>query len=803
MRIPFVLFLLLFFFSSFAQEQKGNSSITGQVKDQQQQHVPFAAVVLYNAGDSTIAKGSSTDENGNFNILAEPGKYYLQISFLSYKTKVIAPLLLTEKPLQLGTINLQNDALSLNEITVAAEKKQMELKLDKRVFNVSKDLSNTATNASEVLENIPSVAVDVDGNVSLRGSENVRILIDGKPSGLIGISSTEVLRQMQGNMIEKIEIITNPSARYDAEGEVGIINIVLKKENQNGVNGSFDVFTGYPDNHGASYSLNFRRKKFNFFSAVGVAYIKNPGNGTTKQEFYNASEVSLLNSDREHTRGGISGNFRLGADYELNKFNTVTVAALYQNSENDNEAQLIYNYLDSNNVRLETVNRNEDEQESREVIEGTVNYERSFKQKDRKWTSNVKWMQSTDLEQAKLNENSNISSKKPLIQRTDNTENEKNWLFQSDYVHPFKKEGKAEIGAKATLREIDNDFLLEERASDGTFNPVSSFDNHFIYTENIFAAYGMLGNKIGQLSYQFGLRWEYSDISADLIETAEKNTYHYHNFFPSAHFSYEMKKSNTVQLSYSRRISRPRFRHLLPFYGYSDSRNIYSGNPELQPEFSNSYELGHLKYWKKGSLLSSVYYRRRTAVVERINVSDSVGFTRRFPVNLATQDAFGAELNASYQPFKWWRVSSGFNFYRAITDGKYLDQRLHSDTYTWNGKGNSKFTLNKTTDLQISANYQAPRETTQGKNKSTYYFNVGLSKEVLKNKGTISLNVTDVFNSRKRRSITDVEDFYSVSEFQWRSRQFRINFNYRLNQKKKRDNAKGKGSDGFGGDDDL
>jgi outer membrane receptor protein involved in Fe transport len=794
MRTAFLFFFLLFCGVLHAQHK-----IKGKVQDDQGNDIPFAAVALFLPNDSIPQTGTSSDMNGNFELTVKPGNYTLQISFLSYETKSIPNLVVGEKDLQLGKIVLQNAGLALDEVMVTAEKKQMELKLDKRVFNVSKDLSNTAGNATEVLENIPSVAVDVDGNVSLRGSENVRILIDGKPSGLIGISSTDALRQMQGNMIERIEIITNPSARYDAEGEVGIINIILKKENQKGVNGSFDVHTGYPNNHGGAYSLNFRRKKINFFSGVGISFRENPGSGSTQQTFFNSSSVYRLNSERDHKRGGLSGNFRLGMDYELNARNSVTVSGLYQNSNNNNEAKLLYNYLDFDGNNTETVNRSEEEEENREVIEASINYDKTFEQKDRKWSTNLKWLRSNDLEQATLNEYSSISTKLPLLQRTDNTENEENFLLQSDYIHPFAKDGKVEMGVKATLRDIDNDFLLEERAEDGEFNSISAFDNHFAYIENIYAVYGMMGNKIKRFSYQLGLRWEYSDITSELIETNEKNVYNYNNFFPSSHFSYELKKQNTLQLSYSRRISRPRFRHLLPFYGYSDSRNIYSGNPDLQPEFSDSYEIGHLKYWEKGSVLSSIYYRYRTDVVERISISDSAGFTRRIPVNLSTQNAYGVELSGSYQPYKWWRLSSGFNFYRAITKGNYQGQSLYSDTYTWNGKGNSKFNLSKTLDFQVSVNYDAPRETTQGKTKSMYAINLGLSKEVLNNKGTISLGVTDLFNTRKRRSITDVDDFYSVSEFQWRSRQVRLNFNYRLNQKKKRTNS----ADDFGGGDDM
>ena len=339
----------------------------------------------------------------------------------------------------------------------------------------------------------------------------------------------------------------------------------------------------------------------------------------------------------------------------------------------------------------------EKEEEDKEVLEANFSLRKTFDRKDREWTLDIKRSKSDDIESANLSEISNLDSNAPIYQQSNNTENEANWLVQSDYVHPIGTDGRFETGIKSTMRAIDNAFLLEQQQNNGVFEPLGSLDNEFIYLENIYATYAMYGNKINAISYQLGMRYEYSDITTELKKSAEKNQLDYQNLFPSAHISYELKKENTLQISYSKRISRPRFRHLIPFSGYSDSRNFYTGNPALQPEFSHSTEIGHLKYWEKGSLLSSIYYRYRTNVVERVRVSDSVGYTRLIPANLATQDAFGIELNASYNPYKWWRINSSINFYRAITSGSFEGQSLSSDTYTWNGKGNSKFSLSAKT----------------------------------------------------------------------------------------------------------
>lgn len=769
--------------------------ISGTIFDPDNNSLPYAAVAAYNSADSSMAKGVATDIDGKFSIPLQPGNYYIKISFLSFQEKLIN-VQLTKEGKELGDIVLQADGTVMEELVVEAERSTVELKLDKRVFNVGKDLSRSGANASEVLDNVPSVSVDVEGNVSLRGSQNVRILIDGKPSGLVG-STTDALRQLQGSMIEKVEVITNPSARYDAEGEVGIINIVLKKEKREGFNGSFEVNAGYPSNYGGSYNLNYRRSKFNLFSSVGVNYRRNPGGGTQYQTFDNGDTSYVYETIREQERGGLSGNARLGADIFLNDKNILTLSGLYKYSNGINTADLIYKDYDSNGNLTGITDRHDEEEETEADREANLSYRKTFKKKDQLFTFDVKYIESDDTEIADQTEKSD-TSEIPLITRSSNTEDERNWLFQTDYVHPFAKEGKIETGLKATLRLIENDFSVEQQDESDVWVPVTNFNNHLIYTENIYAAYLMAGNKTGKFSYQGGVRAEYSDITTELTETNEVNPRNYLNFFPSAHLSYELPKNNTLQASYSRRLSRPRFRHLLPFYGYSDSRSIFRGNPNLNPEYTNSYELGHLKYWEKGSLLSSVYYRHRTGVIERIRIADSTGFAQTIPVNLSVQHAIGLEFNFSWDIAKWWKLNGNTNFYRAVTNGEYEGQKLNSEAFSSVSKLNTKFEILKTYNLQLSFNYNAPERTTQGLRKSMYSLDFGISRDILKGNGTLTLSGRDMFNTRRRRFTAETEDLYTEIDFQWRSRQMTLSFVYRLNQKKARGGDRG----GFEGGDD-
>ncbi|NND77373.1 MAG: TonB-dependent receptor, partial [Flavobacteriales bacterium] len=757
--------------------------VVGQVIDQYGQPIPYANIALYSKRDSTLKSGAASDGQGKFSIRSRPGMYYAKISFLSYQEKLISDIKVSREGADLGTIKLLNSSEDLDEVEIRAETSQMELKLDKRVFNVGKDLANTGGNAADILDNVPSVTVDIEGNVSLRGSENVRILIDGKQSGLVGTSTTDALRQLQGSLIEKVEVITNPSARYDAEGEVGIINIVLKKGRENGWNGSIELTAGYPDNYRASFSLNHRTRIRNFFASYGANYRKTPGSGSSLQEFF-GDTTFVFDREREHTRSGLGHNLRLGTELFLNKMNTLTVSGLYKVSDGFNDARLIYRDLDANMDLIQIVKRTEDEEEDQENIEISIGHRKTYDAKGKEWTADFKWNTNDDTEMSNLLEAGALDTP-PIYQRVNNTEDQENILVQTDYIHPFSKNGVMELGLKGTFRTIENKYMVEEQAADDSWLILSEFNNHFIYQENIMAAYLMAGNKLGNFSYQCGLRAEYSDIQTELLASNEKNPRNYTNFFPSLHISQQLDTSNTLQLSYSRRLSRPRFRHLLPFFTFSDSRNFYSGNPDLDPEFTNAFELGHLKYMEKGSVLSSIYYRHRNNIIQRITQVDSTGSTRIFPINLGTQDAFGLEFNISYNPEKWWRLNANFNFFRAITEGEFEGRDFSADAYTWSCRTTSRWTISKTWDVQASFNYRAPRISIQGKRKSMYNLDIGISRDILKKKGTLVLSAKDILNTRKRRSITEGPNFFSESEFQWRARQFLISFSYRLKHEKK------------------
>jgi outer membrane receptor protein involved in Fe transport len=785
-------------------------SITGQVFDEQAQPVPFANAALYSQADSMLITGAVSDDNGNFIIAASHGAYYLKITFLSYEEKTISPVNVAGADISLGKIVLKSGAQVLESVTVQGEKSQMELHLDKRVFQVGKDLSSISGSAAEILDNVPSVNVDVEGNISLRGSQNVRILIDGRPSGLTGISTADALRQLQGNLIERIEVITNPSARYDAEGEVGIINIILKKERQKGVNGSFTVNTGYPDNHGAAFNMNFRRKNLNFFSSYGFSYRSNPGRGTSFQSFdlNNPTDTAFYYRQRnERTRSDRSHNLQIGTDYFFDNNSILTASFVLRRSNGLNKSTNIYEDYDEDNTLIGTSIRNEREEEPEINSEIAVSYRREYAKKGQQLSADFKWIENIETEKSTY-EQGIASQDEALFDRSRNTEDERNALIQVDYTHPYSSKGKMEMGLKSTLRVIDNEFRVERLDQASTvWNVLDEFDNHLVYTENIHAGYFIIGNEINKFSWQGGLRGELSDIKVEMLKDDDLTFQNYFNLFPSLHLSYSIKPEKTVQLSYSYRLSRPRFRDLMPFSNYSDNRAIQIGNPNLRPEYTSSVEAGYLINWASGSLLSSVYYRYRTGVFERIPIvsSDTAGFTSSQAVNLSTQDAFGLEVTFTWNPVKWWRFNTNANFYRAITEGSYNELDYFSDTYTSTGRATSRFTVLKSFDLQGSVNYRGPRITPQGEDKAITFVDLGASRDILKGNGTITLAVRDLFNSRKFRNIIDRpgEGYYAENEFQGRRRQLLLTINYRLNRKKDSGPRDRDGGESDGGEGDF
>ena len=786
-RWAVLIFLLTVDLPLIAQSQQ---NVRGSIIDEQGNAIAYGNVALFNQVDSTLASGAVSDGDGKFQVATKPGKYFLRVTFLSFEAKVISGVVVSSSDLDLGKIVLASGSKMLDEVVVQGEKSTMELSLDKKIFNVGQDLANAGGTAADLLTNIPSVSVDPEGNVRLRGSDNVRILIDGKPSGLVSFKGGAGLQQLQGSMIERVEIITNPSARYEAEGMAGIINIILKKERNQGFNGSFEAITGNPANFGGAANLNYRHRKVNFFINYSIAYRIQPGRGSLYQEVYGDDTTFILKQTNDAWIRGFNNNIRGGLDFYFSETSILTASYLFRRSDANRITDIVYEDYLFNDSNLKSITkRRQDEDEIEPNSEYSLIYKKSFPGKEHSLTAEVKfldnWESSNQLFTQHYFEPNGVEvASRAVTQNSLNDEYEKQLLFQVDYVKPIGKDGRFETGLRSSTRDMVNDFVVSEQDDAGVFQPLAGLDNIFLYKENIHAAYGILGNKRKKFSYQAGLRAEWTDVKTTLKETNEVNPREYVNLFPSAHITVSLPKSNDLQLSYSRRVRRPFYNDLSPFMTFSDSRNYFSGNPDLNPEFSNVYEIGHLKNFERGSLSSSVYYRDTRGRIDRIRTVDEDGNSVTLPQNLKSEKAGGIEFTTEYSATKWWKLDVNFNFFHADIDGSNIIETYRTSTYTWFARQTSRFTVSRTFDIQLRANYEAPQNTAQGKRKSLYYIDLSLSKDVFKGRGTLNFNILDVFNTRWGRSITRGENFYTDSESQFRRRQVNITFGYRIKQAK-------------------
>lgn len=796
--------------SGGAQGQKPKITLKGQIMSTYSgTPLEFATISIFDKENSELITGGLTDLDGTFQVEVEIGPIYAEIEFISFEKLIIDPIIIDreairsgDRVINLGTLEMNQNAELLDEVEITAEKSEMQFALDKRIFNVGKDLANQGGTAQDILDNVPSVTVDIEGNVSLRGSSGVRILIDGRPSGLAGEDNANGLRAIPANLIDKVEVITNPSARYEAEGMAGILNIVLKKQKGGGFNGSFDVSGGYPAQGGVGANINYRKGKVNWFANYGLNYRESPGSGMYYQTTQVGSDLFIQDQESERNRTGLSNSIRAGIDFFPTEKQTFTGSFIYRRSDEDNLSALTYqDYLNSVDNLTRTTLRTDDEREEESNLEYSINYKREFSNRKHVLNATLQFRDNVESENSDFFETVTFSSGSDvpdLIQRSGNDEGQKNILFQLDYVQPLEGENhNLELGLRTNFRDIDNDYLVEE-LQDGDFVSLPGLSNNFEYDEDVLAAYAMYGRGFGKLSLQAGLRAEYSHVITALLQTDEVNDRDYMNLFPSVNATYEMPKGNALQLSYSRRIRRPRFWDLNPFFTFSDSRNTFSGNPNLDPEYTDSYEIGNIKYFENATFGGSLFYRHTTDVIQRVLTFLPDGTTNRQPENLATQNDFGLEFTMQYSGVKWYRVDANANFFRSETNGNNVDDSFSAETFTWFARMTNRFKVWDGADLQVRLNYRAPRETVQGRSKSITSLDLGLSKDITSD-ATLTFGVRDLFNSRKRRGETIGENFYREDEFQWRARSFNLALNYRVNQKKRRGGGE-RGGDNQGGE---
>ncbi len=820
------------FFPGYAQGPSGfkKNTITGKVIDDEL-NVPleYATISVQNVEDPSDLTGGITDANGEFSIEVKDGTYNIIVEFISYKTKEFKNRKVLND-LNLGTIKLGLGSENLDEVVVRAETTQVDIRLDKKIYNIGKDLTTAGGTVSDALNNVPSISVDIEGGISLRGNDNVRILINGKPSAMAGFGNADVLSQLPAEAIERVEVITSPSARYDAEGTAGIINIILRKKETLGFNGSLNLNAGIPENAGISANLNYRTDKFNLFTTTGYRYNESPGYAFFDTRYFEPREDVFLGNleydrnieDRDYDRINRGFNTNFGMEYYISDLSSITGSIFYRLGDDRDVTRNQNDYI-LNGENLLGTNRMEVENEEDESIQFSLNYIKKFDNKGHELTADFQFENDSETQDAFINEpviynNTDTAAIRVPAESTITKEDQKEYLLQADYVRPIGEESQFEAGYRGNIENEVTDYELYQEDADGNFILNENQTNVFDYTENVQALYSQYGTKFGDFSFLLGLRLENTNlkgkIDSELTEEELQEEFsfnidtdfdnNYLGLFPTVNIIYELGEEENITLGYNRRINRPRGWYINPFPSRSSRNNIFQGNPNLNPAFSNAFDLGYLKRWEKFTLTSSVYYQRETDAFQRVQEEvfisgpggQDIEVIRSIPFNLATNDRMGGEIGFLYNPAEWLRLNGSANLFRFKLDGEFNGVDYSQDNFSWFGRFSSKVSLPLQIDWQTNLFYRGPSDEIQGTQKGILNIDLAFSKEILNDNATISLNVRDIFNGRKRASFTTTEFFEQDSEFQWRQGQaVNVAFIYRFNQKKQRQQRRGGNED--------
>ena len=769
----------------------------------------FASVVLNRESDSTMVSGAITNEQGRF-VMEElpPGLFYITLNYVGYPRQNFNSIRITfrEPEFDMGVIKVAPTAQMLGEVTVEAARSLMETGLDRRVINVGQELTAVGGTGLDIMQNIPSVAVDFDGNVSLRGSSDVTILIDGRPSTLTGLSGSEALEQIPAEMIERVEVITNPSARFNPEGTSGIINVVLKQQRRPGYNGMVSLNAGSAGTYSGSINLNYKLNNWNFFTNYSGRLSDTESFGNSQRQTFGGGSSNFMDQDITGNFGMDSHNAQLGFDYNFNPKNTLTLSSRYSNWNRnmDNLTEYML-YQDLTNPSSLFLMDNETDM-LHNSFNHQLNFRRTFDQRHRELIVDVGFStrtmdRSENFLQQFYEDNWNTPNGQSVLERSNMDGN--NWSFttQLDYVHPLGDDSKFETGFRTQVRNMDSDFLFENQVAPGLWENNLNRSNHFIYEEQIYAVYGMYATMLGNYSIQTGLRMEQTMAEGNQRTTGEIYPKNYLNFFPTAHIRRNFENNQAVQISYSRRINRPHNRNINPFMRFSSEYEVSMGNPDLDPELINSYELGYTRFWKSTTLNPSIFYRNTNGSVTRFGrvVNDLPGMEGKEVTvmtfeNLNQAISYGAELVLSQRVNGWWNINGTFSYFRNIVQGRGAQMDLQNDNYSWSGRLVSNMNLPGGWAVQVNGFYRSPIIWLQGEMDAMYSASAGVRKNVWGNTGTISLNVSDIFNTM-RFSMHNYGDNFTMDMERWRTSRFiTLGFTYRINEFERRRDRRDRGN---------
>ena len=785
----FVIILSLVSVVLFSQNEQDNVVVNGIIFDADtHMKLQYITVTVQDIESKKIVS-DLTDKEGKFELHIPKGKYYFITSSLSFKPLII-DVLKVDQELELGIIELEQIVEELNEVEIVAKNNLVDYKFNRKIYNASKDMANAGGNAITVLENTPSVLIDDEGFITVRGN-SAQVLVNGKPYGGQQ-NNADILSLIPSNSINKVEIITR-SAKYDAEGGGGIINIVLKQGIDQGLNGSIEGHIGVPDNDGASGFLNYKTEKINLFSTVSFNHKNRIKNTNIEQIFLDNNEDPLGNFDETRRDDRQSNNLliNLGSDFYLSEKSTLTASLLYSNSNKNYYSDLYLNdYAPINDLNRSSF-RDVFDETNENFMEAFINFQTIFNEQGQQLSvranyDNNESNNDTFITDTETFPGSDVTNQYSVFDQFLN-----NYYFQIDYEHPFKNGSLLEIGHKSNFRIYQNDYMVSGlNPQTQTFTPLSDFSNIVDYNENIYALYANYSKEYEKFRFAVGLRAEITNTEITEFNSDESFRNDYNDIFPNASIGYTFENLSSLSLTYWRYIDRPTIKQLNPFSSFTDERFIFIGNPYLQPFRSNFFMLEYNKEFKKLSTNTTLYFLQSKEkifyVVEKMGVQTSEGYDifRRTPINNGTYSYTGLEVELTYNPIKKLRLYGFINpYYAILSDTK--DNIYDNEDLIWFARLQGLYRITNSFRIQMSYVYQSAQRTAITELGTYQYATLGLSKDLMKGKATLSFNVNDLFNSKKGDYKTLEANTITNYDFRYNT-QYLLTFAYRFNNAKTR-----------------
>lgn len=791
---------------AFGQEK---AAISGTIVSKNNQPVPYASVTFSNKENKLLSDAALTDEKGQYKLDLAPGNYDITVEAIDYKKSVVNKQIAAAGNIGALSIEPEKSATNLKTgdiqgVTITVQAKPYKVELDKRTYDPSQDIVSKGGNLQDVLSNVPSVSVETDGTVSMRGSSNVKFLINGKPSALLGIDDgANALQSIPADQIDRIEVITNPSSKFEASGTAGILNIILKKNKKTGFNGSVVGTLGYLPQTSLNTNLSWRKGKFNWFLNGGGGY-RESKNTSRNNSLFSSGTTSQIDNESITKSKNDNYNASAGVVYDINDKTSVNASGTVRTFDNNSNGNVTYYDYFTNNTtgfrqRSNTGNGNN------LAFQGDFGLDHKFDDKGQNLSLSASLQRNRSNNDTNIYDTSNnvFQLEDFVAQKTLN----RSFIGKADYELPIGENSKIEAGYRLDINKNDyNNMVMESTASHPLLSYLEDYSYNATYKEMFNAFYLQFKSKIGKLGYQLGLRDEISKVDIDYLNLAggaQKTTKNYNNLFPSVFLSYEIAKDNQFLVNYSRRIDRPRSFFMIPNPSYNDNQNIFDGNIDLNPSYVDSYEVGYSISKKSFTINPTLYYRHssddvKMLVYKTVDDNDITTFHTK-PINLGNDDRYGLDLNFNWDATKWLKFMGNVDLFGYKTTGSYYDPKTMDKPMSFDGSGfstrarlTSTFKVDKTFNFQLQGFYRGAQKTQSQDRKDMYAVSLGVSKTIWDGNGTIGFNIQDIFNTRAMRSTTYGTDFTRDSYMQWQPRQFALSLTYRFKQGEKVDQPKKK-----------